>query len=141
MAQQEGLFANQKTSTSLYNVYNDWKRFGFEYRQLRSGPGAACGGWQCVGHGIGIFADIDALAFPKLIPTSRAFITDRGTYGSFWIVLNGVWYPEAPIMGNGTPEAAVAAPVGSLYRRLDGGASTTLYVKESGTGNTGWVAK
>lgn len=40
--------------------------------------------------------------------------------------------------GTGTPEGAVAAPVGSLYHRTDGGAGTTLYVKESGTGNTGW---
>ena len=29
----------------------------------------------------------------------------------------------------------------SLYSRTDGGAGTSLYVKESGTGNTGWVAK
>ena len=43
--------------------------------------------------------------------------------------------------GSGTPEGAVTAPVGSLYTRTDGGASTTLYVKESGTGNTGWSAK
>jgi hypothetical protein len=43
--------------------------------------------------------------------------------------------------GSGTPEGAVTAPVGSLYTRTDGGAGTTLYVKESGTGNTGWVAK
>jgi hypothetical protein len=43
--------------------------------------------------------------------------------------------------GSGTPEGAVAAPVGSLFTRTDGGASTTLYVKQSGTGNTGWVAK
>lgn len=43
--------------------------------------------------------------------------------------------------GTGTPEAAVTAPVGSLFLRTDGGASTTLYVKESGAGNTGWVAK
>lgn len=43
--------------------------------------------------------------------------------------------------GAGTPEGAVTAPVGSLYTRTDGGASTTLYVKESGSGNTGWVAK
>jgi hypothetical protein len=43
--------------------------------------------------------------------------------------------------GTGTPEAAVTAAVGSLYLRTDGGASTTLYVKQSGTGNTGWVAK
>jgi hypothetical protein len=43
--------------------------------------------------------------------------------------------------GAGTPEGSVSASVGSLYTRTDGGASTTLYVKESGTGNTGWVAK
>lgn len=43
--------------------------------------------------------------------------------------------------GAGSPESAVTAPVGSLYSRTDGGAVTTLYVKESGAGNTGWVAK
>lgn len=40
-----------------------------------------------------------------------------------------------------SPEGAVTASVGSLYTRTNGGANTTLYVKESGTGNTGWVAK
>jgi hypothetical protein len=43
--------------------------------------------------------------------------------------------------GSGTPEASVSAPVGSTYHRTDGGAGTSFYVKESGTGNTGWVAK
>ena len=43
--------------------------------------------------------------------------------------------------GSGSPEGVLTAPVGSLYTRTDGGASTTLYVKESGAGNTGWVAK
>jgi hypothetical protein len=43
--------------------------------------------------------------------------------------------------GAGSPEGAITAPVGSLYLRTDGGANTTLYVKESGAGNTGWVAK
>jgi hypothetical protein len=43
--------------------------------------------------------------------------------------------------GTGTPEGAVIAPVGALYLRTDGGASTTLYVKESGTGSSGWIAK
>ena len=43
--------------------------------------------------------------------------------------------------GQGTPESTVTGNVGDLFVRLDGGASTTLYVKESGTGNTGWVAK
>lgn len=43
--------------------------------------------------------------------------------------------------GAGSPEGALVAPVGSLYTRTNGGAGTTLYVKESGAGNTGWVAK
>lgn len=43
--------------------------------------------------------------------------------------------------GTGTPEGVVTAPVGSTFRRTDGGAGTTFYVKESGAGNTGWVGK
>jgi hypothetical protein len=44
------------------------------------------------------------------------------------------------LSGMGVP--AVAAPVGTLYRRLDGGAGSTLYVKESGgSTSAGWVAK
>lgn len=43
--------------------------------------------------------------------------------------------------GPGTPEGNITAPVGSLYLRSDGGASTTLYVKQTGSAATGWVAK
>jgi len=43
--------------------------------------------------------------------------------------------------GAGSPESVVTAVVGSLFLRTDGGAATTLYVKESGSGNTGWIAK
>ncbi|MBV5345169.1 MAG: hypothetical protein JZU63_06390, partial [Rhodoferax sp.] len=32
-------------------------------------------------------------------------------------------------VGSGTPEGAVTAPIGAVYHRTDGGASTTLYVK------------
>lgn len=42
--------------------------------------------------------------------------------------------------GFGSPEGAYTAPGGSVYARNNGGASTTFYVKESGTGNTGWRA-
>jgi len=44
-------------------------------------------------------------------------------------------------VGSGSPEGVVTANIGSIYHRLDGGANTSLYVKESGTGNTGWVGK
>lgn len=43
--------------------------------------------------------------------------------------------------GTGTPEGVITAPVGSTFRRTNGGAVTTFYVKETGAGNTGWVAK
>lgn len=57
--------------------------------------------------------------------------------GNYVSMGNGCfWYSAA-----GSPEGVVTGPVGSLYTRTDGGATTTLYVKTSGTGNTGWTAK
>lgn len=58
--------------------------------------------------------------------------------------VNRVWHAgiAGPFYrGSGSPEGVITAPVGAIYQRTDGGASTTFYVKESGTGNTGWVAK
>ncbi len=42
--------------------------------------------------------------------------------------------------GVGSPEGAVTGSVGSVYLRRNGAGGTTLYVKESGTGTTGWTA-
>jgi len=44
-------------------------------------------------------------------------------------------------VGTGSPEGVLTAGIGSVYRRTDGGSGTSFYIKESGTGNTGWVAK
>jgi hypothetical protein len=54
-------------------------------------------------------------------------------------VLDG--FDRIDLVGSGSPEGVVAAHAGSTYRRVDGGAGTTFYVKESGSGNTGWAAK
>lgn len=43
--------------------------------------------------------------------------------------------------GLNSPEGVVTASPGSLYLNRAGGAGTSLYVKESGSGNTGWAAK
>ena len=43
--------------------------------------------------------------------------------------------------GSGDPENRVVGPVGSMYTRTDGVPGKTLYVKESGGGSKGWVAK
>ena len=49
---------------------------------------------------------------------------------------NAVW-----TSGSGSPEGVLTAVVGSVYTRLDGAAGSTLYIKEVGSGNTGWYAK
>lgn len=73
---------------------------------------------------------------------------DRGT-------LNGTWYDSYNVVfggttwsnhigvaqGTGSPEGVLTAAIGALYVNLTGSTSTTLYVKTSGTGNTGWTAK
>ncbi|MCA9329526.1 hypothetical protein KDA11_02690, partial [Candidatus Saccharibacteria bacterium] len=61
------------------------------------------------------------------------------------VVVGTIFFDSAKTVGifhgTGDPEGSITASVGSTFHRTDGGASTTLYVKESGTGNTGWVAK
>lgn len=45
------------------------------------------------------------------------------------------------VKGTGSPEGNVTGNVGDIYINTSGGANTTLYIKTSGTGNTGWTAK
>jgi len=65
-----------------------------------------------------------------------SFVRSINPAGFAMNAANLIW-----LTGSGTPEGAITADVGSLYTRSNGGANTTLYIKESGTGNTGWVAK
>jgi hypothetical protein len=57
-----------------------------------------------------------------------------------WIQLNTTGTPGI-LTGSGAPEGVVSATIGTLYTNTLGGANTTLYVKTSGSGNTGWTAK
>jgi hypothetical protein len=67
---------------------------------------------------------------------SAASGTTPGAAGGT-IALTAVGSSAAPhiLCGNGVP--ASTTPNGSLYLRMDGGAGSTLYVRESGA----WVAK
>jgi hypothetical protein len=60
--------------------------------------------------------------------TATSFVS-TGTVSTQWI------------SGTGSPEGIVVASKGCLFSRTDGGASTCFYVKETASGNTGWVAK
>lgn len=82
--------------------------------------------------------------------TSGASLTLKsGVNGTAWFqwvaagtqFFNGATAGPMQRWGTGSPEAVVTAPVGSIFQRTDGGAGTSFYVKESGVGNTGWVAK
>lgn len=44
------------------------------------------------------------------------------------------------LSGTGSPEGVITADVATLFLRTDGSTSSTLYVKETGVGNTGWTA-
>lgn len=56
--------------------------------------------------------------------------------GSYHVRLGGSsqWWT-----GTNSPEGVVTSPPGAYYLNTLGGAGTTLYVKEDGFGNTGWV--
>jgi hypothetical protein len=43
-------------------------------------------------------------------------------------------------VGRGAPTGQYAAPPGSDYRNLNGGAGNTFWIKQSGTDATGWIA-
>lgn len=63
-------------------------------------------------------------------------------WDSRWFALAWDEFTRRIRSGEGTPEGAIAAPVGTLYLRTDGGTGTTLYVKETGgSTSTGWTAK
>lgn len=81
----------------------------------------------------------NVISLSRFINNQTNYVIDAGVVYCYSVSPNAtgvIW-----TSGSGTPQGVVTAAVGSLFTRTDGGANTTLYVKESGTGNTGWVAK
>jgi hypothetical protein len=72
-----------------------------------------------------------SLKAPQTLPTS-----DRDFFR--WLRFS---HDENLLEGTGSPEGVVTSAPGRLYLNKSGGPGTTLYVKETGTGDTGWVAK
>jgi len=88
----------------------------------------------------------DSYAFIGMAKTASIVVDDSTSGRSFIghgdvnsltrpIPLHDGWYSVT-----GTPEASLAANVGSICSRRDGSTGTAFYVKETGTGNTGWSA-
>jgi len=77
----------------------------------------------------------------KINPIPIEPIEEGFTWRNWFFLLQEKMNSIKVLSGAGTPEGVVTAGIGTLYTRTDGGASTTLYVKESGTSSTGWIAK
>lgn len=58
-----------------------------------------------------------------------------------------IWSVLRPIserfkIGSGSPEGVISARIGTIYLRTDGGAATSIYIKEADDGlASGWQAK
>lgn len=70
-------------------------------------------------------------------PWQRMYLIGDLRFGKGASAGSGVIYIK---YGSGSPAGVITANIGSVYLRMDGGAGTSLYIKESGTGNTGWTA-
>lgn len=91
---------------------------------------AAAENWSETGHGTALLLTVCPIG--TTTPVAGLRVENDGSL----TLLSGA----KVFSGTGSPEGAVTAPVGSLYLQTDGGTGTTLYIKESGVGNTGWAA-
>lgn len=78
--------------------------------------------------------------FPVVTGNSLSSCTEAVSHSSQTVLIGGQHGGVVTLFGSSSPESAVAAPVGSVFYRDDGGAGTCKYTKESGTSTTGWVA-
>lgn len=116
----------------------------------------------------GVYFDCANLIYTGLISVTDSALADLSTFTEFNGTLlvpqaslvppmpNGQWeivsrdvrevntisiQGAVLLSGLGSPEGVITANPGSVYFNLSGGASVSLYVKESGTGNIGWIGK
>jgi len=88
-----------------------------------------------------MFCNLDGAAYQARVVDDLGVVSQYSGDAFFTTVRTGG--PTGPrwSSGAGTPEGVLVGNVGDLYSDTAGGAGTTFYVKESGAGNTGWVAK
>lgn len=105
-----------------------------EYGELRARPGKTnTVSFRCQSHSAGTTGNI----LEVTNSTNATVYFAVGPNSPQLTLPNGIKVAT----GSGSPESAVTAPIGSTYHRTDGGAGTSFYVKETGSGSTGWVAK
>lgn len=82
----------------------------------------------------GTFTDINIPGSLTQRPIDK---TNTGVYGLVFDEVNNV---GIFMTSSVSPEGFKTAGIGSVCLRINGSTGTTVYIKESGTGNTGWAA-
>lgn len=85
-------------------------------------------------------ATFGSIPAPYVIAADKGSVTlvlDSSNNWNITVDYNGT----RTFSGTGSPNGVVTAPTGSTYINTAGGVGTTFYVKETGTGSTGWDAK
>ena len=121
-----------RTSTTVTNRLQWVNRRGSNATDIDNTRDAI---WSLDAYGASTGTDALRLSYS---PAASATETEHFRFTDNGLLFNG---GARIVSGDGSPESNVTAVVGSLFLRTNGGVGTTLYVKESGTGNTGWVAK
>lgn len=86
------------------------------------------GGWGGDFYGSGTGGGSVALGIGRICHSDDAIANGGSPTDCWWT-------------GLGSPNSVVSAAVGSFYAQRDGGAGTSMWFKESGSGNTGWRAR
>lgn len=137
--QVTGNHVTADAGTWLYGYRFVVNTFDFDVLMVNGNlvQGAATGVYFEDGGGGGAFTNEIMLAGNNLAATT----TDWASSGTLYLRTGANAGSQGVNMwtGTGTPEAAVTARAGSLYLNRSGGANTSVYYKETGTGNTGWV--
>lgn len=118
------------------NDYNQAIELGF----YQGAGGAAINGYGNTAYGVLLVQLRGVNIFQFATHTNEIAMRSSADNGANWTVWRGFDISKI-VYGANTPEGSITANIGTLYLRTNGGANTTLYVKESGTGNVGWIAK
>lgn len=118
--------ANEARIMALYSSGNTFSGFGMSATDLAPRIAGNPGGSGYVAE-LGYYSEDGNWTW-----ASRFRFTGQGVL----VLRNGCQFLD----GDGSPEGVVSAPPGSLFLNKQGGASTELYTKETGSGNTGWKA-
>jgi hypothetical protein len=143
-------FSEAEISLPVTNVTDSFKLVQADAVKKPQVVGSAAPGWRLKNAG-GQFVDIACGAATS--SASSYFVVDSDLGQSLLKAGTVNTQIQAPTLalGNqsavnitvspGSPEGTFSAAPGSIYQRTDGGAGTSFYVKQTGTGNIGWAAK